>query len=124
MRARLLVVLTLVLVASGAVARAVGDQGGRIVGVITALTVQPAVSLQVSTKTEGVREVRADSATMYAKWITHQPWQQDSRVDDRSLSVGRCVEVDLRSDDPSTAKAVRVNTDGVRTIWDPCKAMR
>ena len=58
------------------------------------------------------------------KWITHQPWQQDNRAKSQSVSVGSCVEVELREDEGRVAKIVRVNADPAGSVFDPCKTMR
>ena len=98
-----------------------GAVAKRVVGLITAVSDN---SLQIKTKTEQTEIVRIDEKTDYVKWITHKPWQQDNSASSRSLDIGRCVDVDLRSDNGSVARIVRVNADGAGTFWDPCKGIR
>jgi endonuclease YncB( thermonuclease family) len=93
-------------------------KGQKIVGVVAAVNDD---SLRVTTKSEATESVRLDSKTVYMKWITHQPWGQDSRANRTSLLIGRCVTVETRSDDPAVAKVVRVSDEETGTIWNPCR---
>ena len=52
-----------------------------------------------------------DSRTHYTKWITQKPWQEDTRLDARSLRVGRLVAVHARKDAGSVADWVQIATD-------------
>jgi hypothetical protein len=99
----------------------VGASAKNVKGVVTAVG---DTSLQIRTKSEGTATVRLDDKTDYVKWITHKPWQADNNASLRSVDVGRCVDVGVRSDDASVAKIVRVSMDGVGTFFDPCKTMR
>jgi hypothetical protein len=98
-----------------------GAAAKRVVGVVTAVGDN---SVQIRTKSEGMESVKMDERTDYVKWITHKPWQADNSASSRSVDVGRCVDVGLRSDNAGVARIVRVSVDGVGTFWDPCKTMR
>jgi hypothetical protein len=97
-----------------------GAAGHRATGLVTAVADE---SLQI-TNSEQTTTISIDNKTGYMKWITHQPWQQDSRASSRSVAVGSCVDVELRAGDGQVAKLVRINTDGARTFYDPCKSIR
>jgi hypothetical protein len=112
---RLVVFVGLALIVASS---AVGARSTRIVGSIASVTPS---SLDVVTKSEGTKSVHLDERTQYMKWITQKPWQQSQQADFTSLSVGRCVEVDLRSADGSDAKLVRVSTEPTGSIGDPCR---
>ena len=90
----------------------------KIVGAVVSMNED---SLQVTAKSGTTQSVRLDGKTGYVKWITHQPWQQDSRADRTFLHVGRCVTIEVRRDDPGVAKLIRINTDEVGTLWNPCR---
>jgi hypothetical protein len=93
----------------------------RVKGLVTAVTNR---SLQVrTTKDRESTNVSVDEKTGYLKWITHQPWQADSRMSSSSVAVGSCVDIELRGDN-GAAKLVRINADGEGTLYDPCKAIR
>ena len=96
-------------------------ESGRAVGVISNVA-EP--SLDVRVRGGEVRTIRTDAKTTYVKWMTHKPWQQNSRASSASLVVGRCVDVDLRADDATMAKVVRVSDEPATCLWDPCKALR
>jgi hypothetical protein len=98
-----------------------GAASKRLVGLITAVGDS---SLQIKTKTEPTEIVKIDERTDYVKWITHQPWQQDNSASSRSVEVGRCVDVGVRSDNPGVARIVRVSAEGAGTLFDPCKTFR
>jgi len=93
----------------------------RNTGVVTGIS---GSSLQFMTKDKETHVVTINRETAYLKWITHQPWQQDNRLDSGSLTTGQCVEVEERSEGGHVAKVVRVNVDGIGTFWDPCKSLR
>jgi hypothetical protein len=97
---------------------------GRVTGVIASTTQQATPLIEVRSNETGTREIRTDSNTSYMKWITHQPWQRDTRANSESLVVGRCVEVELRSSDAGLAKVVRVSDEPSGTLFDPCKSSR
>ena len=80
--------------------------GRDIVGRVTDVT---ATSLSV--KAREIVTVALDSRTQYTKWITQKPWQEDTRLDARSLKVGRLVAVHPRNDDGSVAGWVQIATD-------------
>ena len=80
--------------------------GRDIVGRITDVT---ATSLSV--RAGEIVTVSLDSRTQYTKWITQKPWQENTRLDARSLKVGRLVAVHLRKDDGSVAGWVQIATD-------------
>jgi hypothetical protein len=96
-------------------------RSARMVGAVASVTPN---SLDVMTKSEGTKSVRLDRSTQYMKWITHKPWQDSQQADFTSLSVGRCVEVDLASGDANQAKMVWVSTEPIGSIYDPCHGFR
>ena len=98
--------------------------GGRIIGVIASVERRATPTLQITAKGSKAREVRTDANTQYVKWITHKPLQQDNRSDVAALVEGRCVEVELRSDDASIAKIVRISDEPSGSSFDPCKTRR
>jgi hypothetical protein len=93
----------------------------RMTGLVTAVT---DTSLRMTTDGKQFTTVGVDDRTSYMKWITHQPWQQDTRLNSRSVAVGSCVQVDLRAGDSRIAKIVWINVDGASTAYDPCKRIR
>jgi len=115
---RNIVVVGLVLGAVGSVAHA---KSARMVGAVASVTTN---SLDVTTKSEGTKSVRLDSSTQYMKWITHKPYQESNQASFGSLSVGRCVEVDMRSADTNNAKTVWVSTEPIGSLYDPCHGFR
>jgi hypothetical protein len=115
---RKIVFVGLVLVAVGSVADA---RSARMVGAVASVTSN---SLDVMTKSEGTKSVRLDSRTQYLAWITHKPWQASQHASFSSLSVGRCVEVDLRSAGTNDAKMVWVSTEPIGSLYDPCRGFR
>jgi hypothetical protein len=115
---RRIVLVGLALVVAGSVADA---RSARMVGAIASVT---ANSLDVVTKSEGTKSVGLDSRTQYLQWITHKPWQGGRQASFTSLSVGRCVEVDLRSADTNNAKMVWVSTEPIGSLYDPCYSFR
>ena len=80
--------------------------GREIVGRVTDVT---ATSLSV--RAREIVTVTLDNRTQYTKWITQKPWQEDTRLDARSLKVGRLVAVHPRNDDGSVAGWVQIATD-------------
>ena len=97
---------------------------GRVRGVIASTTEQATLLIEVRSNETGTREIRTDNNTSYLKWITHQPWQRDTRANSASLVVGRCVDVELRASDAGLAKIVRVSDEPSGTLFDPCKSSR
>jgi hypothetical protein len=97
---------------------------GKVKGVIGSVTEQPTPSLQVMCKEAGTKQVRTDNNTSYMKWITHKPLGQDTRLDSRSVLVGRCVDVELRDSDAGLAKIVRISDEPAGAFFDPCKGDR
>jgi hypothetical protein len=118
MRGRMFVMCGLVLVALGSPA---GARSARLVGAVASVTPS---SLQVMTKGEGTKAVALDRSTQYVKWITAKPLQQSQQADFGSLSVGRCVQVDLRAADTNEAQMVWVSTEPIGSIHDPCLSLR
>jgi hypothetical protein len=113
------VALSLLLAASGQAA------GGRITGVLASVEGHAAPTLlQITAQDREEQQVRTDPNTHYVKWITHQPWQQDTRTNTAALVAGRCVDVQLRSGDASIATIVRISDEPSGSIYDPCKARR
>jgi hypothetical protein len=118
MWARKIVFVGVVLVALGSAAAA---RSARLVGAIASVTPS---SLDVMTRSEGTKSVRLDRSTQYLTWITHKPWQASQQASFASLSVGRCVEVDLRSAGTNDAKMVWVSTEPAGSLYDPCRGFR
>ena len=99
--------LLIVLVSLGGMALPSRAIAGRdIVGRITDVS---ATSLSV--RAREIVTVTLDSRTQYTKWITQKPWQEDTRLDARSLKVGRLVAVHPRNEDGSVAGWVQIATD-------------
>jgi hypothetical protein len=117
MAGRLLMGIALVV----AVGASASGAARRMTGLVTAVTDK---SLQMTTDGKEFTTVGVDDRTSYMKWITHQPWQQDTRLNSRSVAAGSCVEVDLRAGDSRVAKIVWINVDGAGTAYDPCKRIR
>jgi hypothetical protein len=65
----------------------------------------------LSVKGNEVVTVALDSRTIFTKLITQKPWQEDTRLNARALSVGRLVVVHVRDEDPSVARWVQIATD-------------
>jgi hypothetical protein len=65
----------------------------------------------VSVRGPEVLTVTLDSRTIFTKLITQKPWQEDTRLNARSLSVGRLVVVHVRDEDPAIARWVQIATD-------------
>lgn len=85
----------------------------RDTGIAGTLTkVEPRL-IQVTTDSEETVLVTVTADTDYLKWIMAKPWQQDIRIDARTLHVGQRVHVDLSSSNPMTARTVWVVTGRV-----------
>jgi hypothetical protein len=115
---RRFIAVGLALLVSAPTSRAAAPQ---LIGVVESVVDN---SLQIKRVHEAPQTIKTDNRTTYTKWVTHQPWQQDTHLNRQAIAVGRCVEVELRSGDNNLAKAIYVNTDGVGTLYDPCKAVR
>ncbi len=102
-RALLLIALA-VIVGAALPSKAVAARGAT--GRITDLT-----ATSISVRDTEVATFTLDSRTQYTKWITQKPWQADTRLDARSLRVGRLVAVHPRKDDGSIADWVQIATD-------------
>jgi hypothetical protein len=113
-----IVFVGLVIAALGSAADA---KSPRLVGAVASVT---ASTLDIVTQSEGTKSVRLDSGTQYMKWVTHKPLQQSQQAGFTSLSVGRCVEVDLRSAGTNDAKMVWVSTEPAGSLYDPCYSFR
>ena len=81
-------------------------------------------SLRIRVKGGAVKEVRTDDRTHYTKWLTQQPWTIDKMVTAKSVTVGRCVHIVLRTQDVGIADRVEVSLDKAGTFQDPCKSLR
>ena len=109
----------------GLVVAALGSStGARSAPIVGAVASVPPNSLEVMTKSEGTKAVRLDRSTQYMKWITHKPWQESRQASFTSLSVGRCVEVDLRAAGTNDARTVWVSTEPIGSLYDPCHGFR
>ena len=80
--------------------------GRTATGRITDLT-----ATSISVRDKEVVTFTLDSRTVYKKWITQKPWQEDTRLTAASLGVGRLVAVHPRSDNGSVADWVQIATD-------------
>src|SRR5476649_2654247 len=90
-------------------ASAAGAAAPRVTGLVTAVADG---SVQMTTISKETTTISVDEKTGYMKWITHQPWQQDTWATRRSVTVGSCVDIEIRAGEGSIAKIVRINTDG------------
>jgi hypothetical protein len=99
----------------------VGAKSTRLVGSVASVTPS---SLDVNTQSEGTKSVRLDARTTYMRWITQKPYQAGGTIGFDALSVGRCVEVNLRSADTDEAKLVWVSTEPIGSMGDPCHTFR
>jgi hypothetical protein len=80
--------------------------------------------MQLTLRDKKSEVITIDDQTAYMTWVTHKPWQ-GGEAGRRALTVGRCVNVDLRSGDAAhIAKAVWINTDTEGSVFDPCKGLR
>jgi hypothetical protein len=109
--------IMLALTVGASAARAVAH---RVTGVVTAVGDE---SLQITNR-EQTTTVGVDDKTGYMKWITHQPWQQDTRASRQSVAAGSCVDIELRAGDGRVAKLVRINTEPAGSLFDSCKTLR
>ena len=96
-------------------------QVGQVIGVVNEPT---SASLRITTVNQATRDIRIDMATRYAKWLTHQPWRIDRLITRKFLTVGRCVKITVRKDDPAVASRIEVSLDAPGTIDDPCRRIR
>jgi hypothetical protein len=76
----------------------------------------------VSVRGPEVLTVAIDSRTIFTKLITQKPWQEDTRLNARALSVGRLVVVHVRDEDPGVARWVQIATDMPSTAAAPSSA--
>ena len=121
MRSLTLGALTLMLMLPAAPTKA---GAGRIKGLIASVVEQPATTMQITLRDADTREVRTDNQTVYMRWITQRPWQQDTRATRQSLVVGRCVDIEVRPNDTSVATLVRISSEPAGALFDPCKTLR
>jgi hypothetical protein len=119
MRVRTFVGITLALALALGVtaARAANHQ---VIGRVTVVT---NTSMEVRNN-EQTATIGVDGKTVYTKWVTHKPWQQDRSANSQSVAVGSCVNVELRADQGQLAKSVWISPDGAGTLYDPCRAIR
>jgi len=96
----------------------------RLVGVVTRVDREPAPSVQMTAKGLGDQIVHIDAKTAFVKWVTHKPWQQDTRADMAGLAEGRCVEIVLRSGPGAIANRIRISDEPAGSLFDPCKVRR
>ena len=115
---RRIVFVGLALIALGP---SVGARSTRLVGAVASVT---SSTLDVNTQSEGTKSVRLNARTAYMKWITQKPYQSGETASFNALSVGRCVEVNLRSADTEEAKIVWISTEPIGSIGDPCHTFR
>jgi hypothetical protein len=115
---RRIVFVGLALIALGPTA---GAKSTRLVGSVASVT---SSSLDVNTQSEGTKSVRLNARTEYMKWITQKPYQSGEAAGFNALSVGRCVEVNLRSADSDEAKVVWISTEPIGSMGDPCHTFR
>src|SRR5258708_29936737 len=135
-------IVGLMMVMSAGAGTSAGALDGRVRGIVVAITdssLRIAVagarraggsltagrpSPAAAAKVERTLNVNTDSRTSYMKWITHRPWQEDTRAEHASLAVGRCVEVKVRSNTSDIAAVVRVSAEPEGSVFDPCKSLR
>jgi hypothetical protein len=127
------VIVGLMLAMSAGAGPSASAANGRVRGILVAITDNSLRIAVAGTRAAGrtagssrpaVAAVRIDSHTSYIKWITHRPWQQDTRAGHESLAVGRCVEVKVRSNTSDVADLVRVSAEPDGSVFDPCKSLR
>ena len=108
-----------------ALALALGATAARAAShrVIGRVTVVNNTSMEVRNNEE-TATIGVDAKTVYTKWVTHKPWQQDTSASSQSVAPGSCVNVELRADEGRVAKAVFISRDGAGTIYDPCRDIR
>jgi hypothetical protein len=80
--------------------------------------------MQITLRGAEMRGVRTDNQTSYVKWSTHRPWQQETPANSKSLVVGPCVDIEVRSNDSSVAELVRISDEPSGASFDPRKALR
>ena len=95
----------------------------RFVGIVSSVS-DAGQAVHITMRERRAETVAVDDKTAYMKWIMHKPFQQDQRAGASALTVGRCVNVDLRSDGANLAKVIWISTEGEGTVWDPCKEIR
>lgn len=67
--------------------------------------------------------VALDNRTIFTKFITQKPLEQDTRLNAGALSVGRFVVVHVRDEEPDVARWVQIATDmPVATAGAPSSA--
>ena len=95
-----------------------------VVGVIASFERHSPATLQITTaKGHEAQTVRTDTKTEYVKWVTHKAGPEDKR-EDAALVTGRCVDVEPRTGNPSSARIVRISEEPSGSALDPCKAIR
>ncbi|HUK34712.1 MAG TPA: hypothetical protein VLV86_12405 [Vicinamibacterales bacterium] len=104
-----------------AVTASLGAKSTRLVGAVASVT---SSTLDVNTKSEGTKSVRLDARTAYLTWTTAKPFQAGGALSLSALSVGRCVEVDLRAAASDEAKVVWISTATIGSMADPCHTFR
>lgn len=122
---RLTVALLLLVMMLGAMTQmAAAAHTTHLVGLIASVDRQAAPALRLVSKNTEARTIRTDTTTKYVKWVTHQPWQQDTRLSSQALVSGRCVDVELRLGNTTVAESVRISDEPAGSVFDPCKGQR
>ena len=106
-----MVAVTVLLGASAASVMAGPGMMRDVVGVIASVERHSPATLQITTKSGKVQEVRTDAKTRYVKWTTRKEGPQVGSVDSDALVVGRCVDVEPHTGDPHSAKIVRISNE-------------
>jgi hypothetical protein len=95
----------------------------KLVGVIQSVEKGETTTVHVGAKGAETRAVRADANTIYRKWFDDKRYR-DSSSDASKLVEGKCVEVEMRTDDPTTAKQIRISEYGAGSLYDQCRGRR
>jgi hypothetical protein len=95
-----------------------------VIGIVASVDPQAAPSLRVASNRAEARTIHTDRSTTYVKWVTHQPWQQDTRANKTALLTGGCVDVELKPGTSEIAKTIHISDEPAGSIYDPCKGRR
>ncbi len=80
--------------------------GREYVGRITDVT-----ATSVSVRSSEIVTFTLDERTQYTKWITQKPWQEETRLQQGALKVGRLVALHARNEDGRVAEWIQIATD-------------
>ena len=95
----------------------------RFVGVVVSTDHATTPTVQVKSKGMETRTVHTDGKTLFRKYWEAKGWR-DSKIDVSELTEGGCVDVEMRSDDASVAKRIRLSAYRAGSLYDPCRGSR